>query len=422
MIYKTYKIGPINLHTIKCDKFRQCHMEIIFRNEVKKDELTLRSFLFEILTENNKEFKTRRELILHLEDLYNTFLYSVTSKVGSTIITSLCTDFINPKYTKGEFLNSVLKLPFDIINNPNVKNNEFDLNTFNIIKKRLELDILSVNENPKRKSVIECLKETDKESVTSYLVNGEIEDLERITPNNLYDYLNKVLNHDIIDIYIIGDLNMDEVAKIIKEHSRFNILKEKTTEFLVENKSRKKPNIKQGYMDISQAHLAISLNINNMTEFERNYVARVYNGILGSGALETKLYKYLRNDNSLCYNVGSSYQKYDQLIIIQTAINKENYNTSLKLIKKALKEMELGKFNEDDINNAKETIYSSLDSSYETPGRIVDNYLFQNITDLDPLEIRYEKYKSVTKKDIINFAKKVSINTIYLLSDGDKNE
>jgi len=422
MIYKTYKIGPINLHTIKCDKFRQCHMEIIFRNEVKKEELTLRSFLFEMLTENNNEYKTRRELVLYLEDLYNTFLYSVTSKVGATIMTSLCIDFINPKYTKGEFLNNVLKLPFDMINNPNIKNEEFDLNTFNIIKKRIEMDILSINENPKRKSIIECLKETDKDSVTSYNVNGELEDLERITPSNLYEYLKNILNHDIIDIYIIGDLDMDQVANIIKERSKFNILKDKTTNFLVDNKLRKKINEKQGFMDITQAHVAITLNINDMTEFERNYVARVYNGILSDGSLESKLYKYLRNDNSLCYNVSSAYQKYDQLFIIQTAINKENYNLSLKLIKKALKEMELGKFSEDDINNTKETIYSSLDSSYETPGRIVDNYLFQNITDLDPLEIRYEKYKSVTKKDIINFAKKVHINTIYLLSDGDTNE
>ena len=84
--------------------------------------------------------------------------------------------------------------------------------------------------------------------------------------------------------------------------------------------------------------------------------------------------------------------------------------------------METGKFSEEDINNTKEMIYSSLDSSFDTPGRIVDNIFFQNITSLDPIEIRYEKYKSVTKKDIINFAKKVSINTIYLLSDGDKNE
>jgi len=422
MICKTYKIGPINLHTIKCDKFRQCHMEIIFRNEVVKEDLIKRSFLFEILTENNKNYQTRRDLVLHLEDLYNTYMYSVTSRVGKTILTSFCVDFINPKYTKGDFLKDVLYLPFDMLKNPNVTNNEFDINTFNIVKKRLELDIKSVNENPKKRSIIEALKEMDENSVSTYSVNGELADLESVTPSNLYEFYENLLNHDLIDIYIIGDLFMDEVAEIIKEYSFFNVLKDKTTNLLVENNSRKKALVKSGYMDISQANLAIILNINNMTDFERNYVARVYNGILGAGALETKLYKYLRNENSLCYNVNSMYQKFDQLFIIHTAINKENYNQSLKLIKKALKEMELGKFTDEDIDNTKEMIYFSLDSSHDTPGRIVDNLVFQNIASLDPLEIRYEKYKSVTKKDIINFAKKVSINTIYLLSDGDKNE
>lgn len=422
MIYKDYKIGPINLHTIKCDKFRLCHMEVIFRQDVVKEDLTKRSMLFEMLTENNNTYKERRKLVLHLEDLYNTYLYSVTSRVGKTILTSLCLDFIDPKYTKGEFLPKVLSLPFDIINNPNVKNNEFDINTFNVVKKRLELDIKSVNEDPKKKSIMESLKETDNESVSAYSINGEIEDLERITPSNLYEYYKQVLNHDLIDIYIIGNLDMYEVANIIKDYSEFNVIKEKNTQLLVDNKIRKKIKKSSGYMNISQANLAIILNLNNLSKFERDYVTNVYNNILGSNSLDSKLYKYLREKNSLCYNVTSMYQKYDQLLIIHTAINKENYNLAVKLIKKALKEMQQGKFLEDAIDNAKNMIMSSLSYNQDNPGSIVDNYLFQNIAELDPIEVRKEKYKTVSKNDIVNLAKKIKINTIYLLSDGDKNE
>ena len=422
MIYKDYKIGPINLHTIKTDKFRLCHMEIIFRNEIIKEDLAKRSFLFEMLTENNKTFPKRRDLILHLEELYNTYLYSVNSTVGSTILTSLCLDFIDPKYTKGDYLKEVLFLPFDIINNPNVNNNEFDTITFDVVKKRLELDIKSVNENPKKKSIVEALKEMDDQSVSSYLINGELKDLERITPSNLYEYYETILNHDLIDIYIIGNLDMDKVAEIIRSYSKFNIIKDKETKLFVDNKTRKKVKIASGYMDISQANLAIILNLSDLTKYERDYVINVYNGILGSGALDSKLYKYLREENSLCYNVSSMYQKYDQLLIIQTAINKENYNLAVKLIKKALKEMELGKFSENEIDNSKEMITSSLNFSQDNPGSILDNYLYQNIAGLDPIEIRKEKYLNVTKNDIIKLAKKIKINTIYLLSDGDKNE
>ena len=419
MIYKDYKIGPTTLHTIKCDKFKLCHMEIIFRNEVIKEDLIKRSMLFEMLTENNKNYPERRELILKLEDLYNSYIYSVTSKIGKQIMTSFCMDFIDPKYTDDNYLKEVLNLPFDLINNPNIINDEFDGKTFELVKKRLELDIKSINEDPKKLSILECLKNMDPNSESSFSINGTLEQLEKITPANLYEFYEKTLNHDLIDIYIIGNLDMNNVAEIIKEYSLFNVINNQKLELYVNNKERKKINTKSGFSNISQANLAISLNLTNTSDFERDYVSRIYNIILGGGSLNSKLYQHLRTENSLCYNVSSMYQKFDKLFIIHTAINKENYQKTLKLIKKSLKEMSIGHFTEDDVNNAKEMISSSLNSSFDNPGRIVDNYLFQNIADLEPLEIRKEKYKQVNKKDIINLAKKIKINTIYLLSDGD---
>ena len=195
MIYKEYKLGPIILHTIKCDKFKQCHMEIIFRNEIDKKNLTKRSMLVEMLTENNKTYPKRRDLILKLEDLYNTFIYSINSKVGKEVITSFCTDFIDPKYTKGDYLKSVIELSFDMLNNPNVKNNEFDKETFELVKKRIALDINSINEDPERKSIMACLEAMDKSSISSLPINGFIEDLEQITPSNLYEYYKQMLHH-----------------------------------------------------------------------------------------------------------------------------------------------------------------------------------------------------------------------------------
>ena len=88
MVYKEYKMGPYNLHTIKTDKFKLVHMEI-FRNIAVKEDITKRKFLFDLLTDLNKEYNSKRNLVLRLEDLYNASLYSVTSKVGNLVITNL---------------------------------------------------------------------------------------------------------------------------------------------------------------------------------------------------------------------------------------------------------------------------------------------------------------------------------------------
>ena len=36
MIYKTYNNKTYNIYTIKTDKFKTCHMEIVFRNNINK--------------------------------------------------------------------------------------------------------------------------------------------------------------------------------------------------------------------------------------------------------------------------------------------------------------------------------------------------------------------------------------------------
>ena len=60
MIYKEYKKSTYNVYTIKTDKFKTCHMEIVFRNNINKSDVTKRSFITEMLVENSNLYKTRK--------------------------------------------------------------------------------------------------------------------------------------------------------------------------------------------------------------------------------------------------------------------------------------------------------------------------------------------------------------------------
>ena len=54
MVFKDYKMKGYTLHTIKTDKFKMCHVEVIFRNNVVKEEITKRNLLFDMLCECSK--------------------------------------------------------------------------------------------------------------------------------------------------------------------------------------------------------------------------------------------------------------------------------------------------------------------------------------------------------------------------------
>lgn len=420
MVYREYKMGPYNLHTIKTDKFKLCHMEIIFRNNVVKNEISKRNILFDFLTDASNRYPTKREVFLKLEDLYNASIYAVTSKVGNAILTNICMDFINPKYTDKITLEESLKLPFEMLLNPLAKNEEFDSEALEIVKNRNIASIKSLKENPKKYAITGALKTLGDNSTSSFTNIGTIEEIEDITPTSLFKYYKQVLKHDFIDIYIIGNLDMEEIDQIISKYAKFKFIKNHDFNMYVKNNKRK-PIIKSEKFIYVQTNIVMILNLNNLTSYEQKYIANIYNLILGGGSLDTKLYKRLRGENSLCYNVNSMYQKYDGLILITTAVDINAKDKAINLIKQSIKDM-TNNITDEELNQAKELIISSLGMSMDNIGKIVDNYFFKNISDLDDYETRIKEFKKITKEDIYNFSKKISISTIYSLVGSEANE
>lgn len=421
MIYKEYNNSTYNIYTVKTDKFKTCHMEIVFRNNIDKSTITKRSLITEMLVENSKNYKTRKEMLIELENLYNSYFYGVTNRIGSSILTSFCFDFINPNLVD-EDIEKFIKFPINVIFNPNINMEEFDITTFQYVKERVKKDIESIIEDQKRYSIDKLLTNMCYETESSININGYVKDLDLITSTNLYNYYLDMLEHDYIDIYIIGDLDMDRVSRIVKDNFNINILKDHKVNYDINNKLVKKTKkIIENY-NFSQENICIGLNIDNITDYEKNYVGYLYNMILGGGSLDTKLYTRLRGENSLCYNCSSIYQKFDNLIILHTAISKENEGLAIKLMKKALLDMENGNITDDELDNAKKLVTTNLNMSLDNPGKIIDNYIFKNLYGLDSIEIRIENYNKVTKKDILNFSKKVKMNTILCVRDGENEK
>ena len=71
-----------------------------------------------------------------------------------------------------------------------------------------------------------------------YAINpdGTIEDLEKITRENLYEYYKEILTSDLIDIFVIGDFDEKKVKQIINEKFKINTLKKQTASHYVKQK------------------------------------------------------------------------------------------------------------------------------------------------------------------------------------------
>lgn len=416
MKYKTYNCNSFNIYTIKTDRFKTSHLEVIFKNVLKKEEIGTYSFLADMLSEGCRKYPRKKDLITRFEELYKIVIYASTMRVGNVIDLHVSLDFINPEYIEDEgYIEDVIKTLFEVILNPNVCNDEFDLKTFNIVKERLRREINSLKENPVKQSIKEAIKTMDSNSPTSYEILGTIEELENITPAKLYNAYKSLRKNFKVDVFLIGNLDMDNVASLIKKYFKNRYIVSDNFEVMVDNKETKKVKEKTMKSDNIQTNLVMLFNLKNLSELEKNITLNCFNYLYGSGGLTSKLYKSIREENSLCYAINSMYLKYDKLLMVQISLDNCNVKKAISLVKKELKSMQNGNFSEEEVRDAINNMVISLDMSLDNNIAILNNYVFNIYDKLPSIEERKEYFKKLTKEDIVNVSKKVKLNTIFTL-------
>lgn len=421
MEYRKFEYPSFNLYTVKTNRFKTCQMEIIFKDEAKKDDVMLKTFLSDLMSDCSLKYHTRKDVARYLEELYQASFYGLTNKTGNLMLTSFVLNFLNPKYAQEkDYLEKVLELPFEMILHPAIQAGDFDIRNFNIVKNRLHDEILSVGENINRVSLKKALGELDKNSPSSYGVLGTVEELEEVTPKKLAEAYQDLI-HSNCDIFVIGDLDMDQVANLIFQYFKNPVVKTRELSNLyVDNKVQKKVKKVREKSHFLESNLVQIYNLENLTEKERVTTFHFYNYLLGGGGLNTKLYQLLRERNSLCYGVKSMYLKYDNLLVIQTSVSKKDVSRAEKLIKQAFREMKAGDFSDAELENAKESFIFSLNLSLDNQGGILNNYVFHVLDNLPFIEERIKMIDTVTKEEIVAIANKIKMNISFVL-EGEEN-
>lgn len=421
MKYKTYNCNSFNVHTIKTDKFKTSHVEVIFRDIANKDEMGAYSFLADMLSQSSKTYPRKKDLITRFEELYKIIVYATTLRVGNVLDFHVSLDFINPDYINDKnYVEEVIKTLFDIIENPNVTNDEFDLKTFNIVKERLKREINSLKENPMKQSIKEAFKAMNADTPTSYELLGNLESLEKITPSSLYKTYKNLRKNFKVDIFLIGNLEMDDTVSLIKKYFKNRYIIENKLDLMVDNKEIKRLVVKSMASDNVQANLVMIFNLKKLTEIEKNITFNVFNYLYGSGGLTSKLYQSIREKNSLCYAISSMYLKYDKLLLVHISLEQANVKKATSLVKKELKNMQVGNFTEEELKDAINNMIVSLDMAQDNNVSIINNYVFHVFDNLPMPEERVEMFKNIKKEDVINVAKKVKLNIVFTLEGRNK--
>lgn len=413
MEYICYNMNAYNLHIVNTKKFKTITVDICFREKINKDEITLRNLLKEIMVNASYDYPSERELIKATEELYDLKLLTSTYRIGNYNFLSMKIRFLNEKYTEKGMNYASIKLLLDLIFKPKLDAD------FEKCKNKIEKSILSLNDN-KVKYAISKLLESTKDMPYSYNFYGNIEDLKKITIEDIKKCYENLLTNDIIDIFVVGEVNPEEIKNIFKENFKVKTFHKVDNKVIVKELTpRTKTNIIREQDDINQIQLTILCSLNSITEYERKYVSLVYSEMLG-GSANSILFDTVREKKSYAYYVNSIIKPYDNNMIIYSGIHEDNEKEVIKLIKKCLKDITKGKFNDEIFLSSKNTIISSLKASLDNPIGIINNCLSNILVSSPTIEEKIKIIEKITKEEVINFSKKITIHTIYILEGSNE--
>lgn len=418
MKYTKYDMGGYFLHTIETDKFKDININLNIKRKSKKDEITIRKVLINTLFDSCKKYPTRKELEIHAEDLYGLAMNIFDLKSGKCNVISLREALLNDKYTGEDTLKQGIELLNEVVFNPNIEDNKFNEKSFQVAKRIVKNDIESIKDNPSFYGNIRLFQEINSKNPISFIAN--LDDLKDITSESLYKYYLDIINNDQIDIFIIGKIDSLKVKKIFEDN--FNISKrdiKKIDHYVFENNIGDGKIIKET-LPINQCKLVMGYNFESLTKFENRYVLNLLSFILG-GSADSKLFKEVREKESLCYSISSSYNSLAGLITISAGIDTDNFKKTKKLIEKQLKEIKNGNISDEELENGKKIYKNSCLELFDSPSSLIGMYISADYMDADLYEEKIKNIEKVTKENIIALINKMHLNKIFIL-EGESDE
>ncbi|MGI6485039.1 MAG: EF-P 5-aminopentanol modification-associated protein YfmF [Tepidanaerobacteraceae bacterium] len=407
----------VNLYVYPTRKFKTLTFCLFMHQSLKKDTATKTALLPFVLRRGTKSFPTTRLLNLHLEGLYGADLGADVIKRGESHILQFFIETIGPKYKDGEgILDEALNVFREFILDPVTEGNRFKKDYVEQEKDVLKRNIESLYSDKFNYAIERCFQEMCKEEDFSIYRYGNIEDLPKIDNQNLYYYYLDCLKKCPLNIFVLGDIEAEEVAEKMGQLFDYQRGGPKVIKTSAGPDKIDKPKIVEEKIDISQGKLSMGYRTNIRYGDEDYYALMVYNGILGGGT-HSKLFQNVREKESLAYYAFSKLEKTKGLMLVSCGIDFNNYEKAVEIIQKQFEDIKKGKISDYEFDSTVKNITNTLKEAGDSPSKIISLYLDGIINGIyESSDEMISKIQKVKKDDIVNIAEKIWLDTVFFLN------
>lgn len=417
-------INGVELLMCKTDKFTTAHASINIAMPLDDGNAAARALMIYLISKSNRQYPTIRDMNLKLGMLYGTAIGATVTKSGESQVLTLRLSCIDDKFAfeKESIITQTMQVMLDMLFCPNTENGRFKDEDIEREKKQMLARIKRLDDDKISYAANRLVEEMCRDEIYSLKKYGTPEEINALTSEDISKALVDVLLRAPIQINAVGGFDENELRSLVfrrfKSVERGNVAKLRT-QFLSEAYDERE--IREFQDNINQCKLVIGMRA-GMTYDRDNYAAiKVMTDIFGAGTY-SKLFRNVREKESLCYYCSAKLDSYKGIILIQCGVEKENVEKAVSAIKREFRAMVDGDFDEETVNASKMSICDSLASSFDTPADIDIWYSSQFTAScvLTPGELS-KQIKQVTKEEIMTAAAFASFDTVYILENRGGN-
>lgn len=390
-------------------KFKSIIINLKFKREANTNDFAFRTLLPSVLRAGTDLYPNRTIFNEKLESLYGASLTSNTNKIGRLSIINVQLRLINPKLASDNLFDQGLAfLKEYIYGHQTFKKSDFD------IEKRLLIDEVVAKENDKtRYALTRLFDEMCKDELYGKRVSGTKSDIEALSFEQFKKGYKDFLKNDELQVLLSGDFNEVHVEKVKAYFPNISFsnsavldLETKTFDAVTEIVETDK---------ISQTKLNIGYRF-PVRQGDVNHTAAVlFNAALG-GYVHSRLFLNVREKHSLCYYVSSVYDAYKGILFIYSGVDAKRVDLAKKVIDEEVLKLSKVALSEDELNLSKQALINDMKEAEDSQTSRVNTLYIQALLNKNvSLEARIEKILTVTPEEILEVAKLLRKDTVYML-------
>lgn len=414
----------IKLLCVNSNKFKTNCIKVDFYLPINDDFAAL-NVLASLMGHTSKSYNTVKAFNSKVEGMYDACFDVSIATIGEKTRIRFSMEVLDDKFTLDGNLISEEAVDFlvDILKNPNCDENGFD-EEFTAREIRFTLENIEALKNDKRAYSVARLRQLMCKD-EPYGIDHEklAEDVKKLDSKALLCAYKNMLTDSTVVITACGSIDGNMLAnkfKAFAESIENRHPAELETIFVT-----KADEIRYftDEMEVNQAKLVIGLRA-GMSDANDNYFPfRVMTDIFGGGPY-SRLFLNVREKMSLCYYCGARLVREKGIILVQSGIEEENYEKAVNEIFNQLDIMKKGEFTEEDFNSSIISLCDAFKGVEDSPVAVCNFYSSQDFDEEIVSGPEFaKKISQVTREQVVEAAKKVSIDTVYLLKgEGKENE